>query len=426
MQSVAYTPQVSVLMPSLNQSEFIEAAARSVLGQNGVELELLISDGGSSDGTLEALERLTAEFGPRLRWVSSADDGPANAINRALQSAHGDIIGWLNADDVYASDAVRLAVRELRGNPELVMIYGEGEHIDGRGHPVGRYPTLPPSAGPQAFQAGCFICQPTVFVRRHVLDQIGALNETLSTAFDFDLWLRLFVHYPGRIGYLDRVQAYSRLHGRTITSLQRRAVASEAVQLLSKYLGHAGAHWILTYVNETVRTYPTYSESLDLRGHVSRMLAELASCFDEQSLLQLRSFLDQDKRLVTTAVGVHADLFPDGWAGGDLSVRIRSPLSGSFTLFLQCENTRPTPLELTIRTSSGTQFALGVARRRRFEISIAFCDVTAGQLLYAHVHSNSTFIPQLTERCSTDTRELAFQVSRIALVESNGVSQAAL
>ena len=403
-------------MPSLNQAEFIEVAVRSVLQQSYPALELLISDGVSSDGTLSVLERLSIEFGARLRWISSADEGPAHALNKALRSAQGDIIGWLNADDIYAPDAVSVAVQRFAAEAEMVMVYGEGEHVDGSGRTVGRYPTLAPAAGIESFQEGCFICQPTVFLRRRVFDEISGLNEELSTAFDFDLWLRLFLRFPGRIGYIERVQAFSRVHGRTITSLQRKTVASEGIQLLSRYLGRANIHWILTYIDEATRAYPVYDTSLDLREHVSAMLAELGPCFEAQELVRLRSLIEQDRRITDVPKGIHVDMFPDGWAGRELAVRIRSPLAGSFSLLLQCEN-RPatTPLTLTIGTNCGTQTHLDVTRRGQFEIRIPFSDIALDQLLFASVRSTVTFVPKLTERGSSDIRELSFHISRVSL-----------
>ena len=414
---MSYEPQVSVLMPSLNQCDFIEVAVRSVLEQREATVELLISDGGSTDGTLGLLERLVIEFCPRLRWVSAADSGPANAINQALRSSRGDIIGWLNADDIYAEDAVAAAVRLFAADVELVMVYGEADHVDASGRLLHRYPTRPPSVGIEAFQAGCFICQPTVFMRRSIFEQLGGLDEQLSTAFDFDLWLRVFRCYPGRVGHVGRVQAYSRLHGRTITSLQRKAVASEAARLLSRYLGRADPHWILTYIEETTRTYPSYETSIDLRGHVSAMIAELASCFDEPALSRFRSLLELDRRL-TVPAGVHAEIFPDGWAGRELSLRVRAPFRGSLSLLLQCEHSRPdeSPLRLSIKTNCGSEASLNIGQPGPFEIAIVFPEVTQGQFLFASVCSSSIFIPIFVEHGSTDARELSFRITRI-LVE---------
>ena len=390
----------------------------AILEQRDVSVELIISDGGSTDGTLGLLENLLIEFGPRIRWVSAADGGPASAVNRALQYSRADIIGWLNADDIYARDAVSVAVRRFAADAELVMLYGEAEFVDAAGNILRRYPTRPPSAGIEAFQASCFICQPTAFLRRRVFDTIGGLDEQLSTAFDFDLWLRVFGKFPGRIHHTDRIQAFSRVHGRTITSSQRKAVASEAVRLLSRYLGSAEPHWVLTYIDEATRAYPGYDTSLDLRGHVSALVTELAACFDRQALSRLRSLIDQDRRLVSVSAGVHADMFPDGWAKRDLSLRIRAPLRGSFSLIVQCEHGRPddAPIQLRVRSSGGTVITMSIAECGRFEITNTFTDVTLGQLVFVSVHSDSTFVPSMTERGSTDTRELAYRIARILVV----------
>jgi glycosyltransferase involved in cell wall biosynthesis len=416
-------PQVSVLMPSLNQFDFIEIAVRSVLEQRDVSVELIISDGGSTDGTLGLLENLLIEFSPRIRWVSAADGGPASAINRALQYSRADIVGWLNADDIYAPDAVSVAVRRFAAHAELVMVYGEAEFVDAGGNILRRYPTRPPSAGIEAFHSSCFICQPTAFLRRWVFDTIGGLDEQLSTAFDFDLWLRVFGNFPGRIDHTDRIQAFSRVHGRTITSSQRKAVASEAVRLLSRYLGSADPHWVLTYIDEATRAYPSYNASLDLRGHVSSMVTELAECFDRQALSRLRSLIDHDSRLLSVPAGVHADMFPDGWAKRDLSLRIRAPFHGSFSLILQCEHGRPddAPIKLRILSSGGTVMTMSIAERGQFEITSTFVNVMLGQLVFLSVHSDSTFVPRMTEKGSTDTRELAYRITRI-LVEPLRVS----
>ena len=406
-------------MPSLNQIDFIEIAARSALGQRNVSLELIIADGGSTDGTLGVLEKLVMEFAPRIRWASVRDAGPASAINKALQLSRADIIGWLNADDIYAPDSISLAVRTFTTNANLIMLYGEAEHVDAKGNLLRRYPTLPPSAGVEAFQFGCFICQPTVFLRRSVFDDIGGLDEGLSTAFDFDLWLRVFSRFPERIGYTDRVLAFSRLHGYTITATQRKNVASEAVCLLFRHLGKADYHWVLTYIDEAARSYPSYDPLLAFRDHVSAMVAEIASCFDRRSLSRLCSLIDQDRRLASVSRGVHADMFPDGWAKGDLSVRIRAPACGSLLLILRCQHRRPddTPLKLRIFTSEATETFLNIAVRGDFEIRHTFANVALGQFLFVLVQSDVTFIPSEAEQGSTDARELAYLVTQILLVE---------
>jgi glycosyltransferase involved in cell wall biosynthesis len=202
------TPAVSVVMPSFNQRAFIGSAVRSVMSQGSDDIELVVMDGGSTDGTLTELAALATAFPGRLRWFSGPDDGPADAIHRAVQAAGAPLIGWLNSDDLYAPNAVQRAVDYLSGHPADAMVYGHGQHIDGHGALVELYPTLPPWTPLQAFADGCFICQPTVFFRKAVFLALGGLDTTLRTAFDFDLWLKMFKAYPGRIGFIDAVPAH--------------------------------------------------------------------------------------------------------------------------------------------------------------------------------------------------------------------------
>jgi glycosyltransferase involved in cell wall biosynthesis len=251
---------VSVLMPSFNQRRFIAAAVESVLAQGHPQVELVVADGGSSDGTVEWLAE-RSRFEPRLRWEAAPDSGPAQAVNRAMARARGTVIGWLNSDDVYAAGAIERAVDALLQSPEWLMVYGHGMHIDATGAVIGAYPTRTPAAAIGAFAEGCFICQPTVFFRRTMPLLVGPLDESLQTAFDFDWWLRAFARVPGRIGFVDAVQAHSRLHPDTLTSTRRRTVAVEGMKVLARHLGSAPRHWIETWANEDAAARPDIPEA---------------------------------------------------------------------------------------------------------------------------------------------------------------------
>jgi glycosyltransferase involved in cell wall biosynthesis len=243
------TPEISVVMPSMNQNRFIREAIESVVSQRGVALELIVQDGGSTDGTLETLRDL-AHAHAGLSWSSEADTGPAQAINRALRKASGELIGWLNSDDLYADSMLMEAAQLFETQPDLVMVYGHGEHIDEAGATLGTYPTVSPPFDIKRFGAGCHICQPTVVFRSSLLETVGELDERLNASFDFDLWLRVFRQFEGQIGFVDRVQAYSRLHDDCITNQQRRRVAIEGLKVTARHLGEASAHWLTTYLEE--------------------------------------------------------------------------------------------------------------------------------------------------------------------------------
>ena len=125
MKSIA-SPILSVVMPSLNQHDYLGAAVRSVMSQAVEALELVVMDGGSTDGSLDLLAELTAESAGRLRWFSAPDDGAAQAIHSAILEARAPLIGWLNSDDLYTAGAVQRAIEHLARQPHQVMVYGRG------------------------------------------------------------------------------------------------------------------------------------------------------------------------------------------------------------------------------------------------------------------------------------------------------------
>lgn len=320
---------VSVLMPSFRQAAFIEQSVRSVLEDVAQPIaELIVMDGGSDDGTVEVLIRLQAEFGEqRLRWQSEADRGPAHALNKALALARQPIIGWLNSDDLYVPGAAGRAVDHLNAHPEHWLVYGQAEHVDAEGRCLAAYPTLPPSAGLAGFAAGCFICQPSVFIRRVALRMLGGFDETQKTAFDMALWLRLFGPHAQRIGFVDALQARSRLHDACITLTQRERVICESMALLARHLGAAPLHWALTYADEVVKAHP-FGATMDPRPH----LDEFAQCCkrwlspaDHRLLVQR---LRDDRRIALAVPGVQLAMTPEGWVHDHADLHWRADVTG--------------------------------------------------------------------------------------------------
>lgn len=132
-------------MTCRNPGPYLHDAVDSVM-QQAECLELLVADGGSTDSSLEALERWS-QNDSRLRIVSRSDSGPADALNLAFKAACGTLIGWLNADDLYPPGALARAVAALDVHPQWLMLYGEGEELNIATGLQPRYPTLPPSVG---------------------------------------------------------------------------------------------------------------------------------------------------------------------------------------------------------------------------------------------------------------------------------------
>lgn len=189
-------PLVSIVIPSFNQARFLPATLDSLLSQDYSNLETLLIDGGSTDGSLEIIRR----YEPRLtRWLSEPDTGQADAINKGLTMARGEIVAWLNSDDLYLPGAVSEAVAALHDHPEAVMVYADGVLIDQASqlldwHRYRRYELL---------DLLCFevLLQPTVFMRRSALEQAGPLRHDYHLILDHELWVRLaalgpLVHVP--------------------------------------------------------------------------------------------------------------------------------------------------------------------------------------------------------------------------------------
>lgn len=233
-------PKISVVTPSFNQGRFIERTIRSVLSQGYPALEYWVFGGGSTDETVDILQRYTDQ----LRWSSEKDCGQADAVNRGFRASSGEIIGWLNSDDIYYPEALAAVAGRFRADPEIDLIYGAANHIDVAGQVIEAYPTEPWKV-PRLSET-CFLCQPAVFFKRSALDRWGYLDETLRYCMDYEYWLRL-ARAGARFYYEQRVLAGSRFYPETKTLGERVKVHAEINNMLRARLGRTPPTWILNY-----------------------------------------------------------------------------------------------------------------------------------------------------------------------------------
>jgi glycosyltransferase involved in cell wall biosynthesis len=179
-------------------------------------LEYWIIDGGSTDDTVEILR----SYGEKIHWISEPDNGQSNAVNKGWARAQGDILGWVNADDLLRPSSVELAVTALLENPSCGAVYGDSIYIDEEGHFLEPYPTRAFDYEKLVTETENFISQPSVFIRAHLLHQIGFLDENLHYVMDYDFWLRLGC--VKSMLYIPVDMAALRLHtqAKTIQSMQ--------------------------------------------------------------------------------------------------------------------------------------------------------------------------------------------------------------
>src|SRR5262245_37115584 len=177
-------PRITVVTPSLNQGQYLEATLRSVLLQGYPNLEYRVMDGGSTDDSVGILRRYERWLDG---WVSAPDNGQSHAINQGLSQASGQVLAWLNSDDTYEPGALVRIGRAFAEHPEAVLIFGQAYHISRTGRRIGQ-------ASARAYdrrwllEQGNSIPQPSAFFNQAAWRAVGQLDETLHFAMDYDLW----------------------------------------------------------------------------------------------------------------------------------------------------------------------------------------------------------------------------------------------
>lgn len=237
-----YAPLVSVVTPCLNSARFIEETIASVLAQDYPNIEYLVMDGGSNDGTLDILDR----YAGRLHYCSRKDGGQADAVNQGFAGARGEICAFLNADDTYMPGAMARAVEEFARHPEAAVIYGEAWYVDESGRRAGRYPVEEFDAA--RLERRCYICQPAAFIRREALAECGGLDAGLHYALDYDLWIRLARRHA--LVKIDAVLANSRLHAGAKTVASQAEAMHETIEVLRRHYGYAPYNWVYGYAHQ--------------------------------------------------------------------------------------------------------------------------------------------------------------------------------
>lgn len=175
-------PLVTVVTPSFNQRIFLEETIQSVANQDYPNIEYIVIDGGSTDGSLQVIKAYENNI---AHWVSEEDSGQSEAINKGLRRATGQIVTWLNSDDMLYPNAISTAVGHFQANPNVGVVHGAAR-IFGNG--PDRIQVANENDLPWAYFAGMPFSQPAAFFSRTVLDKIGLLDESLHYGLDYDFF----------------------------------------------------------------------------------------------------------------------------------------------------------------------------------------------------------------------------------------------
>jgi glycosyltransferase involved in cell wall biosynthesis len=211
-------PLVSIVTPSYNQANYLEQTIRSVLEQDYSQIEYIVIDGGSTDGSVEII----GKYADRIaHWVSEKDQGQTDALNKGFSAAHGSILAWLNSDDTYKPGAVKAAVEFLSAHPQVGMVYGDLDFIDENDRTIGKFPAAQTDLA-KLRRGYVHIPQPAAFFRAEHWRKVAPLDPTFFFAMDYDLWVRLaeiteIKYVPGK------TWANFRLHSgaKTVTADER-------------------------------------------------------------------------------------------------------------------------------------------------------------------------------------------------------------
>ncbi len=180
-------PRISIVMPVFNQAAFVERSILSVLNQNYPNLELLVIDGGSTDGSVEIESRYQNYF---HHWESKRDRGQSHALNKGFARATGELYGWMNSDDLYAPGALVCVAQALRDRPDAVAVYGDIDAIDVQDRQLSREYAFDFSVNHLVFE-GWHLGTQALFWRRDAHLRCGQFDESLHRTMDYDFILRL-------------------------------------------------------------------------------------------------------------------------------------------------------------------------------------------------------------------------------------------
>jgi glycosyltransferase involved in cell wall biosynthesis len=228
-------PKISVVTPSFNQAPFLEETIRSVLSQGYPDVEYIVMDGGSTDGSTDII----GKYADRLAgWKSARDGGQADAIRTGFARATGEILCWLNSDDTIAPGTLRTVGEFFAAHPDVDLVYGDLNLVDAEGKRL--YTARPLLRLGILVYENAFIPQQGMFWRRSLYERVGGLDPSLCFAMDFDLVVR-FLLAGAQVRKLSGILANYRWHPAAKSSTLRDVMEKEIYELIRRHLPASAA-----------------------------------------------------------------------------------------------------------------------------------------------------------------------------------------
>jgi len=230
--------KISIVIPSYNKGKYIEETLKSIITQSYNNFEVIIQDGGSTDNSVEIIEKYAKKYPEQIQWVSQKDGGQLDAINKGMKKATGDILAFINADDTYEKRAFEIIVKACEQNPSALWFAGQGRVVNAMGKEIAKYVTayknlLLKINNYDLLLIVNYLMQPSVFITREAYDKYGPFMGTKKFVMEYDLWLKLGkVQMPIIIS--ENLSKF-RFEPNTISAKQSRILLQEDHEVVKKY-----------------------------------------------------------------------------------------------------------------------------------------------------------------------------------------------
>ncbi len=231
-------PKISIVIPSYNKVKYIRETLDSIVSQNYPKLEVIIQDGGSTDGTVDIIKEFAKRYPKEISWVSKKDKGQVDAINEGLKRTGGDIVTYINADDVYEGGALLAVGEYIRKNPNTLWLAGKGKVINTEGKEISKWVTCYKNFLLTANRYSLllivnYLMQPSVFVSRSAYEKYGPFSGIGRVVMEYDLWLKLGKTEMPKI-LSDRLSSF-RLTAGGVSTTQYKSVLKRDLEIVRKY-----------------------------------------------------------------------------------------------------------------------------------------------------------------------------------------------
>jgi glycosyltransferase involved in cell wall biosynthesis len=255
-------PKISIVIPSFNKVKYINKTFDSIFAQKYPNLEVIIQDGGSTDGTLDIIKKYAKRYSEIIRWESKKDKGQLDAINKGFGKATGEILAYVNADDVYETGSFESVAELFSSHPNSPWFAGRGKVIDSSGKEIAKFVTwyknLLLSLNSRFFLlVNNYLMQPSVFITRNAWKKFGSFTGTPDFVTEYDLWLKMAKDKMPVVS--DKYFSDFRIERSTITKTDTVNLLSEDERIVRKSTDnsvilflHRLHNWVRRFIGETV------------------------------------------------------------------------------------------------------------------------------------------------------------------------------